>query len=43
MADKSNKNKNNTNKMLDDLSRRLGVPQDKIKISKLILLSDFWD
>lgn len=31
MADKSNKNKNNTNKMLDDLSRRLGVPQDKIK------------
>lgn len=29
MADKSNKN--NTNKMLDDLSRRLGVPQDKIK------------
>ena len=31
MADKSNKNKNNTNKMLDDLSHRLGVPQDKIK------------
>lgn len=29
MADKSNKN--NTNKMLDDLSRRLGVSQDKIK------------